>query len=316
MTKSKHGFTPIEIIAVTAILGLAAAITLPAIERSHERVGVVREAVDLNYLQAALEQFHNTWEKYPTGSNADLVTALSPYILFDEKFIKDGLFIDPWGVSYVYRCPGIIHPESYDLFSWGPDGSPPGEMVYGEGGAGFDIVVCGEPHSGVFGGIPSTGSVVPIGQGVSSPPSSGGTSGSDSGGGGIGGYGLSTIDSPIPWNLAATPNDGLVYLSWKAPTGNLLPDYFQVYRSWLPDSGYDLIATVACIPFRDKQGFFPDKTVVNDYTYYYRITAVWEAEKKESEFFLLCKSNSFGDDCLCPKDFFWFGNLSWIFIGS
>ncbi len=43
MTKSKHGFTLIEVIAIITILGLAAAITLPAVERSQERVEVVRE---------------------------------------------------------------------------------------------------------------------------------------------------------------------------------------------------------------------------------------------------------------------------------
>ena len=31
---------------------------------------------------------------------------------------------DPWHQPYVYRCPGIKHPESYDLFSAGPDRRP------------------------------------------------------------------------------------------------------------------------------------------------------------------------------------------------
>jgi general secretion pathway protein G len=29
---------------------------------------------------------------------------------------------DPWGASYIYRCPGIKHPDKYDLFSVGTDG--------------------------------------------------------------------------------------------------------------------------------------------------------------------------------------------------
>ena len=28
---------------------------------------------------------------------------------------------DPWGNDYVYRSPGKIHPDTYDLFSPGPD---------------------------------------------------------------------------------------------------------------------------------------------------------------------------------------------------
>ena len=31
---------------------------------------------------------------------------------------------DPWQNNYVYRSPGIKHPESYDLFSAGPDRIP------------------------------------------------------------------------------------------------------------------------------------------------------------------------------------------------
>ena len=28
---------------------------------------------------------------------------------------------DPWGSLYIYRCPGIKHPDKYDLYSAGPD---------------------------------------------------------------------------------------------------------------------------------------------------------------------------------------------------
>ena len=31
---------------------------------------------------------------------------------------------DPWHNNYIYRCPGIKNPTSYDLFSAGPDRLP------------------------------------------------------------------------------------------------------------------------------------------------------------------------------------------------
>jgi len=31
---------------------------------------------------------------------------------------------DPWQNNYIYRCPGTKHPDSYDLFSAGPDRKP------------------------------------------------------------------------------------------------------------------------------------------------------------------------------------------------
>ena len=33
----------------------------------------------------------------------------------------DSLLTDPWGVRYLYRCPGTHNPHSYDLWSRGPD---------------------------------------------------------------------------------------------------------------------------------------------------------------------------------------------------
>jgi general secretion pathway protein G len=32
--------------------------------------------------------------------------------------------IDPWGTPYVYLCPGKIHPDSFDIYSLGPDRVP------------------------------------------------------------------------------------------------------------------------------------------------------------------------------------------------
>lgn len=40
------------------------------------------------------------------------------YRLFDQ------LPKDPWGLPYIYRCPGIKNPSGYDLFSAGPDRKP------------------------------------------------------------------------------------------------------------------------------------------------------------------------------------------------
>ena len=35
-----------------------------------------------------------------------------------------GIPPDPWNANYIYRCPGLQHPDGYDLFSAGPDRKP------------------------------------------------------------------------------------------------------------------------------------------------------------------------------------------------
>jgi general secretion pathway protein G len=39
------------------------------------------------------------------------------------QFFKD-VPKDPWQSDYIYRCPGIKHQDSYDLYSAGPDRKP------------------------------------------------------------------------------------------------------------------------------------------------------------------------------------------------
>jgi len=43
-----------------------------------------------------------------------------------ERWFKlmDSVSKDPWASLYVYRCPGIKNPDTYDLFSAGPDRKP------------------------------------------------------------------------------------------------------------------------------------------------------------------------------------------------
>jgi general secretion pathway protein G len=48
-------------------------------------------------------------------------------------YIARELGTDPWGNSYVYRYPGWLNPDSYDLVSYGADGRPGGQ------GANADI---------------------------------------------------------------------------------------------------------------------------------------------------------------------------------
>lgn len=38
------------------------------------------------------------------------------------KQLMKAVPLDPWGNEYVYRNPGKINPDGYDIFSLGPDG--------------------------------------------------------------------------------------------------------------------------------------------------------------------------------------------------
>jgi len=72
-------------------------------------------------IKSALEQYRVDNGHYPHNlqnlvqKTDDATNWHGPY--FDPPRIP----IDPWGNTYIYRCPGKHNPDSYDLLSMGPD---------------------------------------------------------------------------------------------------------------------------------------------------------------------------------------------------
>ncbi len=85
-------------------------------------------------LTMALQAFKKDIGRYPTENEEPM--ALNNKLAGPEGGLWHGPYIaendtDPWGRCYIYRYPGIIHPDSFDLLSMGPDG---------EAGTADDIV--------------------------------------------------------------------------------------------------------------------------------------------------------------------------------
>jgi len=132
---SPAGFTLIEIMVVVIILGILAATILPQfIGTTHDaKVGTAK--ANIAELESALERFYVHIDRYPTAEEGLKVLVDPP--AGDEKkwrgpYIKL-LRADPWGNPYQYRCPGMRHPSSFDIWSRGADGADGGE------GEGADI---------------------------------------------------------------------------------------------------------------------------------------------------------------------------------
>ncbi len=87
--------------------------------------------IQIMELEGALQLFHDDIIRYPTAAEGldalvknpeDLKSWKGPYL---TKLTKPEIPKDPWGRSYVYRCPG--QHGAYDLFSYGADGIEDGE---------------------------------------------------------------------------------------------------------------------------------------------------------------------------------------------
>jgi general secretion pathway protein G len=79
---------------------------------------------DLSAIQIQLAQYKAANGFYPTteqGITALVIEPTSSPIPKHWKQLFHRVPKDPWQNDYVYRCPGRIYPNAYDLFSAGPD---------------------------------------------------------------------------------------------------------------------------------------------------------------------------------------------------
>ena len=123
----RSGFTLLEIMIVVSIIVILLGL---AISRMHNPTGFAKGVAvqaDIQSIGTTLMQYEAMNGFYPTteqGLQALVSQPESePHPQRWHQFY-DKLPTDPWGTPYVYRCPGIKHPDKYDLYSAGPDRQP------------------------------------------------------------------------------------------------------------------------------------------------------------------------------------------------
>ena len=117
------GFTLIELLLVMAILAMVTGLVAPNLVGKSKEAKIKKAIADIEGgLAMALELYELDNGKFPQKLDdltADPGTAKrwkGPYL--KKRFIPK----DPWGTDYRYTFPGAHNPDSYDLFSPGPDG--------------------------------------------------------------------------------------------------------------------------------------------------------------------------------------------------
>ncbi|HCE45212.1 MAG TPA: hypothetical protein DET40_16860 [Lentisphaeria bacterium] len=153
---SKTRFTLIELLAVCGILILLMGIGIGVYSVANRKMGEAKCKAMIAKLSTALQNYYSKQGYYIQASTlsyfyvdkytndatpADNGTAW-PYTINTEIPISSnelatktytgvdilpwsrGVWKDPFGNKYYYRCPGIHNPTSFDLFSVGPDQSP------------------------------------------------------------------------------------------------------------------------------------------------------------------------------------------------
>lgn len=124
LRRSKRAFTLLEILLVVGILGLLMAfmvVNVDTIMGGSKRT--VAETFVNDTLATTLTTYSFAVGSYPSTEEGLEALVKAPESAGDRwkgPYLKQ-LPVDPWGEPYQYECPGRHNPNSYDVWSTGPD---------------------------------------------------------------------------------------------------------------------------------------------------------------------------------------------------
>jgi len=121
---TSRGFTLIELLLVLVILAVLAAVVVPKFTGRSQEARITAAKTDISNMETALDAYDVDIGKYPETLNA-LVE--QPANTPNWKGYIKKLPNDPWGNPYNYKYPGDHGSNTYDLWSFGPDGREGGD---------------------------------------------------------------------------------------------------------------------------------------------------------------------------------------------
>ena len=127
----RAGFTLIEILVVIVVIAVLATLVAPNV---FQHVAEAKDAAarsQIEMLGATLDAYRLDNGRYPTTDQG--LAALWREPASDPRprnwrgpYLKKTVPLDPWGRPYVYKSPGDVNAQGYDLLTYGRDGQPGG----------------------------------------------------------------------------------------------------------------------------------------------------------------------------------------------
>lgn len=127
MKRNQGGFTLLEIMLVVAIITLLLGAAIYQLAPNLDAAKGVRVRADLQSIRTSLLSYQSFNGFLPTteqGLQALVTQPQSEPRPSRWRKLMDQVPRDPWESNYIYLNPGKKNPNSYDLYSAGPDRIP------------------------------------------------------------------------------------------------------------------------------------------------------------------------------------------------
>jgi len=123
-TRWRGGFTLIEVLLVLAILVIIASLAVMAYGPARRKAKNDAALSQMGAFASAIDLYNLTVDQYPPDLQSLRVppTDLADPTKWDGPYLAKDVPLDPWGYEYQYVVGGNRNPDSYDLWSVGPDG--------------------------------------------------------------------------------------------------------------------------------------------------------------------------------------------------
>ena len=116
---NQSGFTLLEIMIVVSIIVILLGLAISKMGNPTGFAKTTAVRADVQAIGTQLMQYEAMNGLQALVTQADTEPRPNRWYPFFKELPKD-----PWGLVYIYRCPGIKHPDKYDLYSAGPDRLP------------------------------------------------------------------------------------------------------------------------------------------------------------------------------------------------
>mgnify|MGYP000954076572 CR=1 FL=1 len=123
----RKGFTLIEVLLVLVILVILVSLVVGTYSSAQRQAQVNAAKSQIGLFKTPLEMYRMNLNVYPSNDQGLEALRTPPANLanptkWQGPYLDQQIPLDPWDNPYYYAAPGRMNPDTYDVWSAGPDG--------------------------------------------------------------------------------------------------------------------------------------------------------------------------------------------------